>query len=146
MGKIYSSAKEVLLWLGGGNSETGRAFRFMEAEEDLTKLDSLFSLLEQPYFQRVWVFQELTPNENVVMACGDDPADFKDFRLCVFALWKFFEGCDDYDAESDAVRDLYSAARMLFIRSEYQNRGAVRYQILLEAINPQTQSPNQPKH
>lgn len=145
MGQVYSCAEQLLLWLGESNRETQDAFQFMESkqtlswpddwdlEKDLSGLESLFTVLERPYFQRVWVIQEITLNDNVLMACGSDRIDFDNFRLCVFAVWRFFEGWDDYDNDSDAIRGLYCVTRMIFVRDEYQDSGAVRYEILLQA-------------
>jgi hypothetical protein len=63
-----------------------------DLEKDFSGLESLFTILERPYFQRVWVIQEVTLSNNVLMACGSDRMDFDNFRLCIFAMWKFFEG------------------------------------------------------
>jgi hypothetical protein len=61
MGMVYSCAKQVLLWLGEGNRDTQKAFRFMKAmspsrshnrnlEKDSSGLETLFAILEQPLF------------------------------------------------------------------------------------------------
>jgi hypothetical protein len=145
MGQIYSCAEQVLLWLGESNQETQDAFRFMESkqtlswsddwdlEENLLGLESLFSILERPYFQRVWVIQEVALSDDVLMVCGNDRIDFGIFRICVFAVWKFFEGWGDLDVYSDARRGLSCATEMISIRDEYQDAGAVRYEKLLQA-------------
>jgi hypothetical protein len=145
MGDVYSRAEEVLLWLGDETPETHEAFRFMESKQtwswpedwdsgiDSTELQSMFSILGRAYFQRVWVVQEVTLNGNVVMACDDQRIDFDNFRHCVFAVWKFFEGWESLDDDSDEVRGLYCATRMIFIRDEWQDLGAVRFEILLQA-------------
>lgn len=145
MGRVYSSALQVLLWLGNSTQGTIDAFRFMQPKqklswpedweklEDLSGLDSMFALLERPWFQRVWVIQEVILNDNVVMVCGDNLIDFDNFRICVFAVWKFAQDWSKYDDESPALRGLWCVTRLLFMRDEYQDSGAVRYEILLQA-------------
>jgi hypothetical protein len=145
MGKVYSSAEQVLLWLGASTQETKDAFRFIESkqtlswpedwdkEKDFSGLSPLFSLLERPWFQRVWVIQEVTLSDNVLIACGEDTIDFDNFRLCVFGLWKFFEGWYDEGGDDAAVRGLWCMTRLIFIRDEFQDSGAVRYEVLLQA-------------
>jgi hypothetical protein len=147
MGKVYSHAEQVLLWLGSSAPETETAFRFMESKQtlswpedwendlnpDLSGLNSIFSLLERPWFQRVWVIQEVILSNNVLMMCGDDSIDFDSFRICIFAVWKFIEDWTGYDGESNALKGLWCVTRLMFMRDEFQDTGSVRYEILLQA-------------
>jgi hypothetical protein len=89
MGRIYSRASEVLVWLGeatdkdqiegvceslheiarGGNdkSSTSKTWRPTSYQE----LDSLSSFLNRPWFSRRWVLQEVAMNTNITVYCGN---------------------------------------------------------------------------
>ena len=55
------------------------------------------------------------------------------FEVCVFAIWKFWEGWDWLDEECDGRRGLSCVTEMVNIRDEYQSEGSVRYEKLLQA-------------
>jgi hypothetical protein len=145
MGKVYSSTEQVLLWLGDSTIETRNAFRFMESKQtfswpeewdeqrDLSGLDTMFSLLDRPWFRRVWVIQEVTLSHNVLMLCGSDQVDFDTFRDCIFAIWKFFEDFGDFDDDDPAILGLWGVTTLIAVRDEFHESGAVRYEILLQA-------------
>lgn len=146
MGKVYSSAEQVLLWLGESTSETIDAFQYMRSkqniswpgdwdrETDFSGLKSLLSLLERPWFQRVWVIQEITLNEKVLMACGSDCINFNAFEPCVSALWKFFKDWGNYPFQNPAVLGFWCATRLIDIRKKFQS-GPVCYETLLETAS-----------
>jgi hypothetical protein len=89
MGRIYSRASEVLVWLGEatdtdqiegvceslqeiarrGNDEhgTSKTWRPTSSQE----VDSLSSFLNRPWFSRRWVLQEVAMNTNVTVHCGN---------------------------------------------------------------------------
>lgn len=144
MGDIYSSAERVLVWLGVSTPKAESAFRFMESkqsfswphdwdtEEDLSGLETVFDLLDRPWFRRLWVIQEVTLNDDVLIGCGDDLLDFATFRSCIFAFWKFFENLSDYDYDHPAVLGLWSVTRLIWIQDEFRASGRVRYETLLQ--------------
>jgi hypothetical protein len=89
MGRIYSRASEVLVWLGeatdkdqiegvceslqeiarGGNDKlsTSKTWRPTSSQE----LDSLSSFLNRSWFSRRWVLQEVAMNTNITVHCGN---------------------------------------------------------------------------
>jgi hypothetical protein len=89
MGRIYSRASEVLVWLGEatdtdqiegvceslqeiarrGNDEhgTSKTWRPTSSQE----VGSLSSFLNRPWFSRRWVLQEVAMNTNVTVHCGN---------------------------------------------------------------------------
>ena len=101
MGQIYSKAKKVLVWLGPSDEDTEPAFAAIrELHENVkpafkqvlggfdhslvppgsrrwlsaTNLPSLFSLLrllEKPWFDRAWTYQELLLAERSLICCGE---------------------------------------------------------------------------
>jgi hypothetical protein len=145
MGRIFSSAVRVLLWLGGSDAISARAFPAMRAvakddkERDQDALESIFLLLRRPWFQRVWVIQEITVGARVTMACGDDTLPFDLFANAVFAVWGFFTGLLDYEDTDPAQRGLWCVTRLIHIRWEFQERAweegasGVCYETLLQA-------------
>lgn len=136
MGRVYESASKVLLWLGASTPESRTAFRLMEPQDDIADdslamagMDAFFMLLARPWFRRVWVIQEVVIASDVVVACGDDRADFSTFSERIFDLWRTL----DFDDAHPASAGLLCATRLLFIREAYQKDGRVSYETLLEA-------------
>lgn len=139
MGRVYSSAKEVFLWLGDSDKITQRAFHFMEnGRGDQADLESVLLLLGRPWFQRVWVIQEITVARNIRIGCGDDRIDFNRFSDCVFTVWNEFLGLGNYDDDDPAQRGLWCVTRVIHIRNDFhedggENEKEVSYEILLQA-------------
>jgi hypothetical protein len=89
MGRIYSRASEVLVWLGEatdkdqiegvyeslqeiarrGNDEHGIAKTWRPTSSQ--ELDALSSFLNRPWFSRRWVLQEVAMNTSVTVHCGN---------------------------------------------------------------------------
>lgn len=149
MGKVFSFAANVHVWLGAGTTETKNAFQFMQSKRslswpdgwdqdvkrgsNLSPLKSVFLTLSRPWFRRVWVIQEVTLNKRVLISCGTDTVRLRAFKKSVFAIWKLWEGLFEYDDDHPANLGLWSATRMFNIRSEFRECGAVRYEILLQS-------------
>jgi hypothetical protein len=149
MGDVYSRAEQVLVWLGARTPTSTAAFRFMQSKRglawpdgwnkldksELRGIDSVFSLLERPWFRRLWVIQEVALSPHVVVACGDDRIDFKDFETCVYAVWSFCEGLVDRGADDAALLGLWSITRLLLVRDSFHKHGAVTWENLLQAAS-----------
>lgn len=84
---IYRKASQVDIWLGARGRATGLAMDFLcSATESLVLhvqkhpqdlkllLDGICDLLSRPWFQRIWVKQELYAASKVVVHCGSDVA------------------------------------------------------------------------
>ncbi|KAF5679195.1 heterokaryon incompatibility protein het-6 [Fusarium heterosporum] len=173
MGRIYSCAKEVLVWLGNSDSITQDAFRFMKADKgdsqirpepvvgsssfyakiqtvyrrvssfsqqkkEESGLESALLLLQRPWFQRVWVIQEVTAGSNIQVGCGDDRVGMDQFSDGVSAIWNTFTGLGRYQDDHPAILGFWCVTRMISIREEYQKKVAegqrgVCYETLLQA-------------
>jgi hypothetical protein len=99
MGRIYSLAKKVVVWLGPGNKQyTWRAFqvckhiaiacyevdRLRERDTgywelplserwfDLSTLRSLHELFKRPWFSRIWCVQEIRQAKDALVMWGED--------------------------------------------------------------------------
>lgn len=133
IGAVFSSAREVLLWLGGSDEVSRDAFRVMRSKEsDPALLESVFLLLARPWFRRVWVIQEIAVARRVVVGCGGDRVGFNRFSHCVNAVWVFFEGLGNLEDDT-ANRGLWSVTRLIQIRLQYRKHREVAYESLLEA-------------
>ena len=66
MSKIYTGCTNVIAWLGSGEELAAAA------ESWLTDCDALCLLLNQPYWRRLWIVQEMLLPPKVEMLCGSD--------------------------------------------------------------------------
>ncbi|CAG9975229.1 unnamed protein product [Clonostachys byssicola] len=138
MNKVYSFAKNVLLWLGKRDSISEKAFHSMRNNRrDQSALNSIFLLLRRPWFQRVWVIQEITVSKKVQMCCGHDREDFDYFSDYIFDIWKYFYGWDGYEDDDDAVRGLWCVTRLFFIREDFKMNKLYFENLLQEAFHRQ---------
>ncbi|KAH9211013.1 heterokaryon incompatibility protein-domain-containing protein [Leptodontidium sp. 2 PMI_412] len=95
MAKIYAKAHRVIIWLGRGTADAEGALEDIRlaANEELTKSSkeemnqqAILSLLQRPWFQRIWVLQEVAAARHVVMMCGSMEIDGYAFCLGLKSL------------------------------------------------------------
>ena len=58
------------------------------------KVFAIHSLVMRPWFERLWVQQEIHNKRNTVLVCGSDTMSWQDFRqavLCFFNKWESLE-------------------------------------------------------
>ncbi|CZR67942.1 related to heterokaryon incompatibility protein [Phialocephala subalpina] len=88
--KIYSNAHRVIVWLGEKAVEIKGALEDIQlaANEELTELSkkeikqqAILNLLQNPWFQRIWVLQEVAAARHVVIMCGSTAIDGYAFCL-----------------------------------------------------------------
>ena len=93
MKEIYSTAKEVVIWLGGRELEN--RIQFMRAGPEIVVslannketvlarrdlwLQGLVPLLTQPWFRRIWVIQEVAVSREIKIICGDLEVRWSEF-------------------------------------------------------------------
>ncbi|KAH7088033.1 heterokaryon incompatibility protein-domain-containing protein, partial [Paraphoma chrysanthemicola] len=79
MANIYGQANRVLVWLGEASNDSDLAFnemRRVKGKEDMTTLEiqrlelAGLALLQRPWFQRIWILQEIAAAQNVLIMCG----------------------------------------------------------------------------
>ncbi|CVL12860.1 related to heterokaryon incompatibility protein het-6 [Fusarium proliferatum] len=107
-------------------------------ENDEYGLESMLLLLQRPWFQRVWVIQEVVAGGNIQVICGEDCVDLSHFSDGVSAIWNSFTGLGRYEDDHPAILGFWCVTRMLGIREEYQNKvnqgeSGVCYETLLQA-------------
>jgi len=96
MDDVYSHAKQTIVWLGKASNDSDLALNFVTAINDAlsalrgsvgmtekllleatsTRYNSpqwqaLGNLLARPWFQRIWVIQEIALSQDVRVTCGD---------------------------------------------------------------------------
>ncbi|KAK0627771.1 heterokaryon incompatibility protein-domain-containing protein, partial [Immersiella caudata] len=103
MADIYANANRVVVWLGEASADSDIAFdalkgaargKFMklDEEEDLEDVQkkapgesleerrAVFAVLERPWFQRIWVVQEVGVARRILMKCGS--SELEGFVFC----------------------------------------------------------------
>jgi hypothetical protein len=98
MREIYSEASNVISWVGPGSTETGRLFDFIKRHHDICTtyseergsceflvdpglVDAVRYLEERPYWNRIWVIQEMVVATKLELMCGEQ-----------YMLWPIFAG------------------------------------------------------
>lgn len=137
MGRIFSIAEHVVIWLGPGDDDSDKAFDmihqivpFVDFDWDTGRLRSRMScpdeekhwgdilaylpfedrelntvldLFERPYFNRVWVRQEIALAKSATVCCGDKQTDWAHFCTFSRCLWRkrcYRSGVSDSRASS----------------------------------------------
>jgi hypothetical protein len=92
MGRIYSSAKDVYIWLGPASDRSSIAMTMIAASQSLEHLsqnfmDALELLLSRDWFGRVWVAQELAlAARDPMVLCGVDVVYWSRFATTIKKL------------------------------------------------------------
>ncbi|KAK0648021.1 heterokaryon incompatibility protein-domain-containing protein [Cercophora newfieldiana] len=100
MDKVYATGQQTLIYLGEATHENDMLFAELEAaDSDLGKgtiderskpdgfiVQQLEELLERPWFQRVWVLQEVFLNDNRLVICGQRRCSWTALRSCLFGF------------------------------------------------------------
>lgn len=86
MAKIYSNAHRVIVWLGEKTEDTNGALQDIclaanGKSTEHSKKNTILNLLERPWFQRIWVLQEVAAARHVVMMCG--PIEIDGYAFCL---------------------------------------------------------------
>ncbi|KAK5652123.1 hypothetical protein OQA88_10765 [Cercophora sp. LCS_1] len=93
MANIYSSAARVVVWLGTGKDGGEEALEtisrmadpaYMAAPLDNLALpESIVKLLQRPWFDRIWVLQEVAAARDIDVLCGSCSVDGHAFSLAL---------------------------------------------------------------
>ena len=79
MAKIYAKAFEVLIWLGTEAHGSGKAMEAINSGVDsIHQFESqVQSLFRRPYWNRLWILQEVLMGQNVLVLCGNQSFTWK---------------------------------------------------------------------
>ncbi|KAF4829834.1 Heterokaryon incompatibility protein 6, OR allele [Colletotrichum siamense] len=94
MGKIYSQASHVAIWLGDASETSEAAMRLVnnchKLNSDIEVIESVINdelggralteLLQRRYWKRMWVFQEIVLSRSATVYCGQHSARWDDFK------------------------------------------------------------------
>ena len=125
MGKIYSQAKNVCVWLGDPSADSGLAFRLIESILQLSDLDHLIdhkytddwaalsSLMKRDWFSRRWIVQEIAFAKFATVHCGQTSINWPDLAdaMALFAsraeeISRLFRGASKYKHQFDFLGDV----------------------------------------
>ncbi|KAK3946509.1 heterokaryon incompatibility protein-domain-containing protein [Pseudoneurospora amorphoporcata] len=91
MAKIYAKASRVIVWLGEEAAGSDQALEEIRIAAELStrRLDNkagILTLLQRPWFQRIWVLQEVAAARHILIKCGSAEVDGSAFCLGLDAL------------------------------------------------------------
>ncbi|KAI8161169.1 hypothetical protein K4K49_002036 [Colletotrichum sp. SAR 10_70] len=141
MGRIYSSARQVLIWLGPEDDASvsalhqlsllGSTLEGLKARPDYgpsicqafvkTILDCsgtsfnfahIWTLFQRPWWTRVWVIQEALLAKEAYVVIGDHAKDWKEIR----SAWSAFECMILYVDTDPKYQPIYDALRDVYFR------------------------------
>ncbi|KAH6694923.1 heterokaryon incompatibility protein-domain-containing protein [Leptodontidium sp. MPI-SDFR-AT-0119] len=73
MGLIYSRAEEVIVWLGSESNDSGNAMACLVSpgkQLGNRSKAAVTSLLQRPFWKRVWIIQEVSKSRKLRVLCG----------------------------------------------------------------------------
>ncbi|RDW74779.1 hypothetical protein BP6252_05921 [Coleophoma cylindrospora] len=100
MGDIYANAAKVVVWLGPSADNSPLAFDIFNAVKlssyedsklpvDMRTIRALAKLLSRPWFERLWVWQEIhLAKPNAILICGTNTVTWKSFCDCICQISK----------------------------------------------------------
>ncbi|KAM0417158.1 hypothetical protein ACHAPT_012866 [Fusarium lateritium] len=117
MAKIYAKASCVVVWLGEAASDDRQALEEIRnaavgqfARNDETKEQVVLTLLRRPWFQRIWVLQEVAAARHVLIKCGPTEIDGHAFCSGLSALELSYAASPDLQALARPVMYLIRGA------------------------------------
>ncbi|KAN0083077.1 HET domain containing protein [Elaphomyces granulatus] len=92
MAKIYGQADCVVVWLGKAADDSDRALEEIRVaggkkatdfsnNETIHDQQAVFTLLQRPWFRRIWVIQEVAAARHVLIMCG--PTEIDGYAFCL---------------------------------------------------------------
>jgi hypothetical protein len=143
MREIYSSAQEVLIWLGPESADSPIAFELMDmlarslregehlfpssdADEGRPFWEAYASICGRPWFRRVWVRQEVAVAKKAILMCG---TQLKEWQTLVDAFREVSAlGLDRYNADLGPCEQGYG---IINLRQRFQSDRGIELQDLL---------------
>jgi len=104
MGSIYNLAQSVIVWLGNSTLESKRAILFIERLQKHRELrdclrkyehaenwKALAMLTRRPWFQRLWIVQEIAAAKQAIVLVGEDSVLWDDLASALSLFGKQYE-------------------------------------------------------
>ncbi|KAL8303409.1 hypothetical protein RB594_008411 [Gaeumannomyces avenae] len=126
MAKIYANASRVIVWLGKAASDSDQAFEALRRAAggrrappaiDEPTQQAILTLLERPWFQRIWVLQEVAAARYVLIKCGFSAVD--GYTFCS-GLGKSKLSYDTHPALRDLIPPITYLIRDAVVRPQYE--------------------------
>ncbi|KAK3352266.1 heterokaryon incompatibility protein-domain-containing protein, partial [Lasiosphaeria hispida] len=104
MANTYAKAGRVIVWLGeaaDGSDQSIEDIRVAGIERhrplsiNITRLEAIFALLRRPWFERIWVLQEVAAARQILVKCGSAEIDGYAFCAGLSALQLSYEKYPD---------------------------------------------------
>ncbi|RYP60841.1 hypothetical protein DL770_009919 [Monosporascus sp. CRB-9-2] len=126
MARIFAKASRVIVWLGevADNSDQALDVIRKAAKEQSTNAainetnkQAILTLLKRPWFQRIWVLQEVAAARHILIKCGPTEIDGYAFCLGLSALQLSYETCPDLQG---LIRPVAYLIRDAIFRPRYE--------------------------
>ncbi|KAL8325257.1 hypothetical protein RB597_008493 [Gaeumannomyces tritici] len=126
MAKIYANASCVIVWLGKAASDSDQAFEALRRAAggrrappaiDEPTQQAILTLLERPWFQRIWVLQEVAAARYILIKCGFSAVD--GYTFCS-GLGKSKLSYDTHPALRDLIPPITYLIRNAVFRPQYE--------------------------
>lgn len=137
MGRIYASAFMVHVWLGSESHDSDRAVDACRLayimsrrkpreviQLDTQQKDAIAALVRRPYFERVWIIQELAKPDSRKILCGNRAAPWTGLEMALDQMRGHLS------PGSQGLMDALTAFRL----REREGRLAVPRMLLLQAL------------
>ncbi|KAL8295073.1 hypothetical protein RB600_000848 [Gaeumannomyces tritici] len=150
MAKIYAKANRVIVWLGDAADNGDQALEAirMAAQEQHTNSaiyepnhqatlaqtnssnneankQAILRLLQRPWFQRIWVLQEVAAARHVLIKCGSTEIDGYAFCSGIGAL----KPCQSFPELNSLIRSVAYLITGAGFRPRHENRPAGRFSL-----------------
>lgn len=147
MRAIYSQASDVISWLGPGNPQIDRLFPFIwthhhectllpqetcshTADRDIA--DALLYLEERPYWNRIWIIQEMVVATRLTIMCGDNSVPWNIFT----SFWPliFMQHFPKAAGMNRSLAPPYHSSAILYVRAWRRSDISLSYAIELTGL------------
>ncbi|KAK8197943.1 uncharacterized protein BKA78DRAFT_307172 [Phyllosticta capitalensis] len=117
MGKIYTTAYTVFVWLGSASHSSDHAMEvckrvWYERGEEVVlsreDKEAIAALVRRPYFERVWIIQEVAKQNRPILMCGNRTALWSGLIVALNNM----RGDPCVSAESQLLMDALEAFRL----------------------------------
>ncbi|KAK6605133.1 ankyrin repeat-containing protein [Botrytis cinerea] len=145
MAKIYISAHRVIVWLGEQTIDTKGALEDIQGaanDEELIKhskkelkQQNILNLLQNPWFQRIWVLQEVAAARNIAIMCGSVTIDGYVFCLGVKSLKLFYTASPELQTLPSVIYLIERAGFRPKLKTDLPERFSLKIRSLAELID-----------
>ncbi|RYP56088.1 hypothetical protein DL771_012151 [Monosporascus sp. 5C6A] len=143
MAKIYANANCVIVWLGEAAGDSDQAFEALRNAAEEQRMhpvtdkpnqhhQAILTLLERPWFQRIWVLQEVAAARHILIKCGLSEIDGYAFYLGVNALNLSYNTCPDLQGLIPPITYLIQGA---IFRHRHQMSQSGRFSLCIRPLS-----------